>query len=64
MRGDVQRGIPNLRQLVAKNWKEVHSQRRQAAAYQVTTCSAKDAELPVEGTEVEQRHLIVFRDRL
>ena len=48
VRNDVERGIPNLRQLVAKNRQEVRSQRRQAVALPVTTRSAKDAELPVE----------------
>ena len=53
VRKDVQRGIPNLRQLVAKNRKEVCSQRQRNVVCQVTTRSAKDAELPVEEAEVE-----------
>ena len=53
VRGDVQRGIPNLRQLVARNRREMRSKRRQAEVYQVTTRSAKDAELPVERTDAE-----------
>ena len=53
VRKDVQWGIPNLRQLVAKNRKEVCSQRQRPVVLQVTMRSAKDAELPVEEAEVE-----------
>ena len=53
VRKDVQQGILNLRQLVAKNRKEVRSQRQRPILLQVTTRSAKDAELPVEEAEVE-----------
>ena len=53
VRKDVQWGIPNLRQLVAKNRKEVRSQRQRPVVLQVTMRSAKDAELPVEEAEVE-----------
>ena len=53
VRKDVQRGIPNLRQLVARNKQEVRHQRQRAVALQVTTRSAKDAELPIEEPEVK-----------
>ena len=49
----MQQGIPNLHQLVARNRQEVRQQQQRAAVLQVTTRSAKDAELPVEETEVE-----------
>jgi len=51
VRADVDRGIPNLRQLVAKNRQEVRNHPRRAAVFQVTTRSAADAELPVEEAE-------------
>ena len=53
MHKDVPHGIPNLRQHVARNCQEVCHLHQRAVALQVTTHSAKDAELPIEEADLE-----------